>query len=261
MLEGRAAVFVLVLCVVFALELLRPRRRIAGPRLSRWGANAGLLALGALASAAAWTSLSFTLAGLAVAAEAKRVGLLHLVMWPFWLKFALSFAALDLAVFLQHWAFHASPALWRLHKAHHTDQDMDVTTGVRFHPFELVVSLLLKACVVALVGCHWLAVAVFEAALSAASLFNHANLKLPAAVDGALRLVLVTPDMHRVHHSARKAERDSNFGFTTPWWDRLFGTYEAQPHEPHTEMRLGLAEHRGPETRSLVWLLLTPFRR
>lgn len=257
--RSRLAVFALVLLVVLALELLRPRRRLGPSRLSRWKANASLLGLGVLVAAAAWGALSFTLVGLARLAEGGRIGLLHRVSWPFEAKFLLSFALLDLAVYLQHWAFHVFKPLWRLHRVHHTDLDMDVSTGVRFHPLEILVSLLVKVSVVVVFGCHWLAVAVFEAALNAASLFNHANLKLPLAFDRVLRLLMVTPDMHRIHHSARPGERDCNFGFTTPWWDRLFGTYEAQPHEPHTEMALGLPEHRGPETRSVYWLLKSPF--
>lgn len=255
----RLVLFLAVLAFVVLLELVLPRRRQSAHRLSRWGANLSLLAGGALVNVAFWGALSFSLVGLALFAEERRLGLMHRVMWPFWLKFFLGLALLDLAVYLQHWALHARPLLWRLHLAHHTDLDMDVSTGVRFHPLEILFSLGVKAAVVVAFGAHFLAVGVFEALLSAASLFNHANVRFPRGLERFLRLFLVTPDVHRVHHSARKGERDSNFGFTTPWWDRLFGTYEPEPREPQQGMTLGVAEHSGPETRSPYWLLKSPF--
>ncbi|MDZ7736662.1 MAG: sterol desaturase family protein [Gammaproteobacteria bacterium] len=178
-----------------------------------------------------------------------------------WLAVVVSFLALDLLIYGQHIAFHKIPWLWRLHRVHHTDTAIDATTGVRFHPIEIVLSMLLKMLGVALLGAPVLAVILFEVVLNATSLFNHANINLPLDIDRWLRRVVVTPDMHRVHHSVVRRETDSNFGFNLPWWDRLFGTYRAQPQAGHLQMRIGLDIFRDRRSRWLHWLLLQPFMK
>jgi sterol desaturase/sphingolipid hydroxylase (fatty acid hydroxylase superfamily) len=179
---------------------------------------------------------------------------------PAWLAVLLAVIALDFVLYLQHVLFHALPFLWRLHRVHHADLDIDVTTGLRFHTLEIILSLGIKAAAIVLLGAPALAVLIFEVLLNATSMFNHANVKLPRWLDVILRLLLVTPDMHRVHHSADARETNSNFGFNLPWWDYLLGTYLAQPAKSHEEMTIGLAELRE-ESRAerLLWMLLLPF--
>jgi sterol desaturase/sphingolipid hydroxylase (fatty acid hydroxylase superfamily) len=198
--------------------------------------------------------------GMAVLAESNGWGLFNNVQLPGWLAGILAFILLDFAIYLQHVLFHAVPALWRLHMVHHADLDIDVTTGLRFHTIEIVLSLGIKLAVVSLLGAPALAVLAFEIALNATSMFNHSNLRLPGWLDRVLRLLLVTPDMHRVHHSASPRETNSNFGFNLPWWDFLLGTYCAQPHEGHERMTIGLAEYRDERrAESLLWMLIVPF--
>jgi sterol desaturase/sphingolipid hydroxylase (fatty acid hydroxylase superfamily) len=198
--------------------------------------------------------------GVALLAEERGWGLLHAAEpLPAWLMVVTGVVVLDFAIYLQHVMFHAVPLLWRLHRMHHADLDVDVTTGARFHPIEIVLSLILKFGVIVAVGAPPLAVLVFEILLNAGSLFNHANLALPARADRVLRWLVVTPDMHRVHHSVEPVETNSNFGFTLPWWDRLCGTYRAQPEAGHEGMVLGLAQFRAPRDLRLDRLLLQPF--
>jgi len=201
----------------------------------------------------------FVVADAAYEAEGARFGLLNQWTMPLPFKAALTILGLDFALWAQHLATHKVPLLWRLHAVHHTELDLDASSGVRFHPLEILLSLLWKSAFVVLLGGWFLAAAAFELLVFAASVFNHANLALPRPVDAALRLVLVTPDMHRVHHSPLAGERDANYGFCAPWWDRLFGTYVAQPAEPHESMTLGLPESRG--NLGLYALLSRPFRR
>jgi sterol desaturase/sphingolipid hydroxylase (fatty acid hydroxylase superfamily) len=167
---------------------------------------------------------------------------------------------LDLAIYLQHVMFHAVPALWRVHRMHHSDTDLDVTTGLRFHPVEIVLSMLIKFAAIAALGAPAVAVLLFEVLLNATSMFNHANLRLPERVDAALRQVLVTPDMHRVHHSVIERETNSNFGFNLALWDRLFGTYRAQPEAGHEGMTIGVEQFRDPAEARLDRMLTQPFR-
>jgi sterol desaturase/sphingolipid hydroxylase (fatty acid hydroxylase superfamily) len=171
-----------------------------------------------------------------------------------------SIVLLDLAIYAQHVAMHKVPWLWRLHRVHHADVDVDVTTGVRFHPLEILLSLGLKAGVVIVIGAPAGAVLLFEVLLNASSMFNHANLRLPAAADRVVRLLLVTPDMHRVHHSLDRQEADHNFGFNVPWWDRAFGTYRPEPQHPHESMPLGVASFRGAREQRIDRLLVQPFQ-
>jgi sterol desaturase/sphingolipid hydroxylase (fatty acid hydroxylase superfamily) len=178
---------------------------------------------------------------------------------PAGLTVVLGFVALDLIIYLQHVLFHAVPALWRLHMVHHADLDFDTTTGLRFHPVEIVLSMGIKMGAVLLLGVPALGVLLFEIVLSATSLFNHGNVRLPARLDAVLRWIVVTPDMHRVHHSTDPRETNSNFGFNLPWWDYLLGTYWAQPRAGHDQMEIGLEQYRDGRVRWLHWMLLLPF--
>ncbi len=198
--------------------------------------------------------------GFALVAESRGWGLLNRVAVPSAAAVLIAFLIFDLAIYLQHVIFHAVPALWRVHRMHHADLDFDVTTGVRFHPVEILLSLGFKLGVVCIVGPPALAVLLFEVALNATSMFNHANLRIPANVDAWLRWILVTPDMHRVHHSIAVDETNSNFGFNLPWWDRLLGTYLAQPEAGHERMTIGINLFRDPDELRLGRMLLQPFR-
>jgi sterol desaturase/sphingolipid hydroxylase (fatty acid hydroxylase superfamily) len=198
--------------------------------------------------------------GLAVTAQAHGWGLLNRWEVDGWLAILAGIAWLDLVIYLQHVLFHKLPLFWRLHRVHHTDPDLDVTTGVRFHPVEILISMVIKLMAVAVMGPPAVAVVLFEVLLNATSLFSHSNLRLPLPLDGVLRLLVVTPDMHRVHHSVLPRETDSNFGFNLPWWDRLFGTYRPQPEAGHDGMSIGLREYAGMGRMGLAWLLALPFR-
>ncbi len=253
----RLASFAGVLALMAGLETLAPRRRPGAPRGWRWANNLALVAVDSLC-----VRLLFPLAGVgfALLAQERGWGLLHLVSVPGWLAFAVSFVLLDLVIWGQHVAFHRTPALWRLHRMHHADPDIDASTGLRFHPLEIIVSMLVKFAAVAALGAPPAAVLAFEVALNATSMFNHANLRLPAGLDAALRAVIVTPDMHRVHHSVDPAETHSNFGFNLSIWDRLFATYRAQPALGHEGMAIGLPIFREPGELRLDRLLTQPFR-
>ena len=167
---------------------------------------------------------------------------------------------LDLAIYLQHRLVHYVPVLWRVHRMHHADLDFDVTTGARFHPLEIALSLGIKCVVIVPLGASPLAVLLFEIALNATAMFNHSNVRLPRAMERLLRLLVVTPDMHRVHHSVVQRETDSNFGFNFPWWDRMFGTYRPQPEAGHETMTIGLEQFRAPHELRLDRMLTQPFR-
>ena len=183
-----------------------------------------------------------------------------MVAVPFWLALPLSVMRLDLAIYLQHVMFHAVPAFWRLHRMHHADLDFDVTTGARFHPIEILISMGIKLALVLALGPPAVAVLIFEVLLNATSMFNHANLSIPLGLDRVLRWVVVTPDMHRVHHSILPEETNSNFGFNLPWWDRLLGTYRDQPKEGHAGMTIGLDRFRDPADLRIDRMLIQPFR-
>lgn len=253
----RAAAFAATLAACAALEWLRPRRRSTAPRWPRWRVNLGLVAIDTLAVRLAFPFLAV---GTALAVEDAGFGLLNWLALPAAWEIVLAILLLDLAIYLQHRLMHALPTMWRLHRVHHSDLEFDLTTGVRFHPVEMAVSMAIKMAVVALLGPAAAAVVLFEVLLNATSLFNHSNLRVPAAVEPWLRLLLVTPDVHRVHHSPHPAETDSNFGFNFPWWDRLFGTYRAQPRDGHEGMRIGLDAFRSPAEQTLRELLIQPGR-
>ena len=244
----RLTFFFAILAVMAGWEVAAPRRPSQLPRRLRWASNLGVVVINTIL-----VRLSFPIlaVGLAVMAEERRWGLFNAFDVPDWTAFVVSILALDLAIYLQHVMFHAVPALWRLHRMHHADLEFDVTTGLRFHPVEIVLSMGIKLAVIAALGPPAAAVLVFEVLLNATSMFNHSNIRLPAGTDRALRLIVVTPDMHRVHHSIHPAETNSNFGFNLPWWDRLLGTYRAQPKEGHEGMTIGIEQFR---TRRDLWL-------
>ncbi|MEE9300326.1 MAG: sterol desaturase family protein [Alphaproteobacteria bacterium] len=252
----RLAAFLGLLALIAVWEALRPRRALAAPKTPRWLSNFGLVALDSLVLRFAFPLLAIDLA---LTAEERGFGLFNLVPAPRWLAIVATVLVLDLVIYLQHRAFHAVPLLWRLHMVHHTDRGFDVSTGVRFHPVEITLSMGIKMAIVALLGAPASGVLVFEVFLSATSLFNHGNVFLLPAVDRYLRLIVVTPDMHRVHHSIDPVETNSNYGFNLPWWDRLFGSYRAQPAAGHERMTIGLEQF--PEARRLLLhhLLILPF--
>jgi len=252
----RLGCFFAVLLTMMLWEWRAPRRTLTLPRARRWPANLSIIVVDSIVLRLVFPMLAV---GVASLAEVNSWGLLHAINAPFWLALIVSLLALDLAIYTQHVVFHKVPALWRLHRMHHTDLDFDVTTALRFHPLEIVLSMLIKLTLVVLLGAPPVAVMLFEVILNATALFNHGNVGLPKRLDQALRWVLVTPDMHRVHHSVDRQETDSNFGFNLPWWDRLFGTYRDQPREGHTGMIIGLEYFRDERATGLYELLLQPF--
>jgi sterol desaturase/sphingolipid hydroxylase (fatty acid hydroxylase superfamily) len=238
-------------------EVLAPRRAATIGRARRWPSNIGIVVLDALLVR---LLIPVAAVGMAVIAAQRGWGLLNITSWPSLLEGLLGFLALDLAIYAQHVAFHKVPVLWRLHRMHHADLDVDVTTGLRFHPIEILLSMLIKIVIVLLIGVPAAAVIAFEVVLNATSMFNHSNAAIPAWIDRVVRLLVVTPDMHRVHHSVLRRETDSNFGFNLPWWDRLFGTYRPAPEAGHDGMTIGLPIFRDPRELRLDRLLSQPFR-
>jgi len=238
-------------------EMLAPRRDQKLGRGTRWPSNIGIVVLDTVLVRLVFTT---TAVGLALVAEGRGWGLLHALDLPAWASVPLAVAALDFAIYLQHVLFHAVPALWRLHRMHHADLDIDVTTGARFHPIEILLSMGIKLGVVAALGTPAVAVLAFEVLLNATSMFNHSNVRMPIRLDRVLRWIVVTPDMHRVHHSIVARETNSNFGFNLPWWDRLFGTYRDQPAAGHETMTIGIEQFREPAEQRLDRMLTLPFR-
>ena len=254
----RLGFFLGMLIVMMCWERGRPKRKLMTNKNARWRCNLSLVVMNSLAIK---LLIPFTAASVALYAEQHHIGLLHSISLPLILSIALSVTLLDALIYGQHVAFHHIPFFWRLHKIHHMDRDIDVTTGVRFHPVEIILSALLKCGFILLLGVPFAAVVIFEIALNATAMFNHSNIRLPIWLDKWLRLILVTPDMHRVHHSTIEAETNSNFGFNLPWWDRTFGTYQAQPSEGHDGMTIGLIEHQQSATNNLGRLITEPLRR
>lgn len=253
----RGGTFLVVLALMAAAEVRSPRRRREIPRVFRWSNN---LALVVLDTAIVRLVFPVLAVGVAALAEHQGVGLLNALAVPGWLAVLVAIVLLDLVVYLQHVLFHAVPALWRLHRVHHADTEIDVTTGLRFHPIEILLSMALKLGTVAALGAPPVAVLLFEVILNGMAMFNHANLALPEPLDRALRLVLVTPDMHRVHHSIDPVETNSNYGFNLSLWDRLLGTYRAQPAAGHIGMTIGIEQFRSAREIWLDRLLTQPFR-
>lgn len=253
----RLAVFAGVLAALLAWEELAPRRTPAPERLSRRINNAALLIVGTLILRAAVPVLAV---GAALWAAQNGVGLFNLLALPLAVSVPLAVILLDLAIYGQHRLLHAVPWLWRLHRVHHADPDFDVTTALRFHPLEILASMASKLVLVVALGAPPLAVLIFEILLNALAMFNHANIALPARIDSALRRLIVTPDLHRIHHSVVPAEQQRNFGFNLSLWDRLFGTLQAQPQAGHTAMQIGLPGWRDARAQRLDRLLVQPFQ-
>jgi sterol desaturase/sphingolipid hydroxylase (fatty acid hydroxylase superfamily) len=253
----RLGFFFGVFAVMALWEILTPRRRPRTSKAVRWANNLGLVILNTIVLRLAFPAAAV---GMALQADARGWGLFNVIAAPYWAAVLLSVLALDFFIWLQHVMVHAVPLLWRLHRVHHADLDFDVTTGARFHTLEILLSMLIKFAVILLLGPPLAAVVVFEVILNATSMFNHGNVRLPPAFDRMLRLLVVTPDMHRVHHSVEDDETNSNFGFNLPWWDRLFGTYRAQPRGGHEAMTIGI--HTFREDTWCSWLpgmLAIPF--
>jgi sterol desaturase/sphingolipid hydroxylase (fatty acid hydroxylase superfamily) len=253
----RLGIFFAVLLLIALWEVLAPRRELTVSKLMRWTNNIGIVVLNSVVVRLIFPTAAV---GVALFAEQHGWGLLNYYTLPYWLTVIVSVIALDFIIYLQHVLVHAIPALWRLHRVHHADMDFDVTTGARFHPLEILVSMLIKFAAIVVLGPPVIAVIIFEILLNATAMFNHGNIKLPVGLDKVLRLFIVTPDMHRVHHSVEDDETNSNFGFNLPFWDRLFGTYRAQPRAGHTEMTIGIHGFRDPkQVEQLPGMLKLPF--
>ena len=251
----RLGFFFGVLTIMAIWELFAPRRKLSTSKTGRWTNNLSLVIVNSIL-----LRLIFpvTAVGVALIAAERQWGLLNNAGLPVWLAVIMAVVMLDLVIYLQHVIFHAVPTLWRLHMVHHTDLDIDVTTGNRFHPLEIILSMLIKMAAVTVIGPPVMAVIIFEVVLNATSMFNHSNVRLPKPVDRVLRLFIVTPDMHRVHHSVIKRETNSNYGFNLPWWDRMFGTYRDQPAAGHIAMTIGLEQYRDPAQLTLPRLFILP---
>lgn len=254
--------FAVVFLVLAGLERVIPRRRLTLARRQRWATNLAIVIVDNIV-VRAMAALSVPLAAVAAAAygEQNGIGLLNRAGLPAALEVAIAIVMLDLAIWAQHVVSHKLPIFWRLHKVHHADRDIDVTTAIRFHPVEIALSMLWKIVVVLALGASAVAVIAFEVILNACAMFSHSNLRLPLRADAVLRLVLVTPDMHRVHHSTKRSEHDSNYGFNLSIWDRLFGTYVAQPEKGHDNMDIGLKAYQTEAPATLAWCLSVPFRQ
>ena len=253
----RLGFFLGILLLLAFSEAWWPRRERSLSRLQRWTSNLGIVVINTVLLRLLFPAAAV---GMALFAQSAGWGIFNTFEFPYWIAVLVSVIVLDFMIWLQHVMVHAVPALWRLHRVHHADLDFDVTTGLRFHPLEIILSMIIKFGVIAVLGAPVLAVIIFEIALNATSMFNHSNLRLPIRLDRWLRLVVVTPDMHRVHHSVEDDETNSNFGFNLPWWDRLFGTYRAQPREGHDGMTIGISTFRDPrQCDGLKGMLLMPF--
>ncbi len=252
----RISAFVGIFLIMAVWERQAPRRKWQAPRVQRWIINLGLVGFNSLCTRLLLASGAF---GASVLAKQGEVGIFYVLHWPVWVEMFLAVILLDLVVYLQHVLMHAVPIFWRLHMVHHTDTDFDVTTGVRFHPIEIAFSMFIKIGAVVLLGASPGAVVMFEVLLNATSMFNHSNVRIPKELDRKLRWFLVTPDMHRVHHSIIPKETNRNFGFNLPWWDRLLGTYLAQPSQGHEQMTIGLEQYRDPSRLTFLSLLVLPF--
>jgi sterol desaturase/sphingolipid hydroxylase (fatty acid hydroxylase superfamily) len=253
----RLGAFAGIFAAMALWELLAPRRSQVIGRLRRWPGNIAIVVLDMLLIRLV---LPTAAVGVALFAQSHGWGVFHTLQVPTWLGVIASLILLDLAVYLQHVLFHAVPVLWRLHRMHHADLEFDVTTGARFHPLEILLSMAIKLGVVTALGAPAVAVLIFEVLLNATSMFNHGNVNLPRRFDRVLRWLFVTPDMHRVHHSVVPRETNSNFGFNLPWWDRLCGTYRDQPVAGHAGMTIGIEQFRDPRELRLDRMLLQPFR-
>lgn len=258
----RLGAFLGILLIMALLELVIPRRMPRETKWRRWITNLTIAGIdAAVVRLMALLAVPVAAVAAAVWAQANGWGLLNWLNIPEWIALPVAIVVLDLAIYAQHVASHKFPILWRLHKVHHTDVEFDVTTAVRFHPIEIALSMLWKIAVVLALGASPWAVILFEVILNGCAMFNHANITLPGWLDRIVRLVLVTPDMHRVHHSVYRSEHDTNYGFSLSIWDKLFGTYKAQPHDGHVDMVIGQKSHLNDNPTRLGWSLRLPFRR
>jgi len=252
----RLGFFFGILVIMFFWELFAPRRPLATSKVTRWFSNLGLVLIDSIAVRLIFPT---ALVGFSLLAQQRMWGLFNQFDISTLLKIVFSVLIFDLVIYLQHIMFHVVPLFWRLHMVHHTDMDFDVTTGVRFHPIEIILSMGIKMIVVVLIGPPPIAVVIFEVLLNGTSMFNHGNVRYSQNIDSILRLLVVTPEMHRVHHSTIRWESNSNLGFNFPWWDRLFGTYRPQPAKGHLEMTIGLDQYKEQKKLTLPWLLILPF--
>ena len=253
----RMGFFFGMLILIGLWEILVPKRALTVSKTVRWINNLGLVFFNSFILRVLFPVVA---AGLATIATYNGWGLFNYFAVPFWLAVIASIIIMDFVIYIQHVMVHAIPVLWRLHRVHHADLDFDVTTGSRFHTLEIILSMLIKFATILLLGPPIVAVIIFEVILNATAMFNHGNISLPKTIDKYLRLFLVTPDMHRVHHSVEDDEANSNFGFSLPWWDRLFGTYRDQPRAGHEGMTIGI--HRYRDVKQVSWLpgmLTLPF--
>ena len=253
----RLGFFFGVFFIMALWEWFAPRRQLVVPKLLRWSNNIALVFLNSLILRILFPAAAV---GMAAFVQEQGWGILNYYSVSLIAAVILSVVVMDAVIYLQHVMVHAVPALWRLHRVHHADPDFDVTTGSRFHPLEIILSMLIKFAVIVVLGPPVLGVIIFEILLNATAMFNHSNVRLNTTIDKYLRLLVVSPDMHRVHHSVEADETNSNFGFNLPWWDRLFGTYRAQPRAGHEKMIIGIHQFNDP--RQVTWLhkmLILPF--
>jgi sterol desaturase/sphingolipid hydroxylase (fatty acid hydroxylase superfamily) len=252
----RFGCFAGVLVLMALGEMIAPRRRLTAKKPVRWFSNLALVGLNAIMLR---ILVPLGASGVAILLQERGWGILNVIVLPTWAAVLLSVIVLDFVIYLQHVLFHAVPVLWRLHMVHHADLDFDVTTGLRFHTIEILLSMLIKLAAIAVLGPPPVAVLMFEVLLNATAMFNHSNVRLPLWLDRVLRRIVVTPDMHRVHHSVIARETNSNFGFNLPWWDLLLGTYRSQPADGHEGMTIGLSQLRNKRVTYLHWMLALPF--
>jgi len=254
----RLLIFLLVFSILAFSELIWPRRHLSSFRSQRWIANIGLSILNSLV-----VRLLIPIAGVGTAfwAESNGIGLFNHLPWPLWIELIVFVLVFDLTIYWQHRVFHWIPLLWRFHRVHHTDEDYDITTGSRFHPISILISAVLKVVLVILMGASAFAILFAEVILNLTSMFNHGNIRLPRSVDKALRYAVVTPDMHRIHHSQDSSEHNQNFGFNFTFWDRLFGSYIENSKQPQESMPIGISGYTGIQTRNLWALILQPVKQ
>ena len=251
----RMAFFVGIFLAVALVELFYPRRTLNTSKTSRWFGNIGVVFISTILLRILFPAGAV---GISVWIGHQGWGIFNHSQWPLWLEVTLTIVILDFVMYMQHVMFHAVPVLWRLHMMHHADLDYDLTTGARFHPLEIIISLGIKGGAITVLGAPPVGVIIFEILLNGMSMFNHGNFFIPLGIDRVLRLLVVTPDMHRVHHSVFPNETNTNFGFNIPWWDRLCGTYKPQPAKGHEQMTIGLNQFREPSRLTLPWMIALP---
>lgn len=252
----RLGVFIGLFLVLAALEILAPRRELQHVKAKRWITNWVIVFIDSAILRLLFTGAAV---GAALWAQSGGYGLFNMANVPVFIAVIVSFVVLDFAIWLAHVASHKIPLLWAVHRMHHSDVDFDVTTAIRFHPIEIILSMVWKIVIVVLLGAPAVAVLIFEIVLNGAAMFNHSNLRLPRLADRFVRLIIVTPDMHRVHHSIKPHETDANYGFNLAIWDRLFGTYVDQPEDGHEHMKIGLEPWQDERPTQLLWSLKVPF--